>query len=150
VLNAMLLGVIESDSPVATAFTKTLLLKGAAADTWAPSGLSALMIAAAKNKTNIMELLINNQGTAAAEQNGSATETGEAGEKGAKRTGGKASTAAAASAAGGVAKDGSDVQLPDGQRRTALMHAAAGDHLEAIQLLLNHGAEARSAAAPML
>lgn len=103
---------------MATAFTKTLLIKGAAADTWAPSGRSALMIAAAQNKTAIMELLIQNHGSCAGDTAAS-----------------NAKPAAVAMLAG------ADVQLLDGQKRTALMHAAMSDHMEAVTLLLEHGAQ---------
>lgn len=116
VLNAMLLGCIESTSPMAAEFTKTLLSKGAAADTWAPGGLSALMLAASENKVDIMELLLNGQSSA----------DGEGGSR--------------PPTAPGTA----DVQLLDGQRRTALMLAASGDHLLAVELLIRHGSQVRT------
>jgi Ankyrin repeats (3 copies) len=116
VLNAMLLGALESNSPMDAVFTKRLLTAGAAADTWAPSGLSALMIASRRNKVQMMELLINRQKDAPA-------------------------------AAPCSEYEGADVQLADGHRRTALMHAAEKDHLDAIQLLLAHGAQVQFRAA---
>ena len=151
----MLLGCIESNSPVAAAFTKSLLLRGAAADTWAPSGLSALMIAAAANKTDIMELLITNRGPATASGNGAsarsssgsahtaaapAAEPASCSGKAASATAGHAPSCAAR--CGGL-PDCADISLPDAQKRTALMHAASGDHIEAIELLLAHGADVR-------
>jgi Ankyrin repeats (3 copies) len=110
VLNAMMLGVIESDSPMDVALTKRLLTAGAAADTWAPSGLSALMIASSLGKVEVMELLINRQRDAC-------------------------------DAVASEEYDGADVQLADGQRRTALIHAAEKNNVAAIQLLLTHGAQ---------
>lgn len=62
----MLVGVIESKSPLASSLTKRLLSSGAAADTWAPSGLSALMSAISTGQTEVAALLI--AGSAAQER----------------------------------------------------------------------------------
>jgi ankyrin repeat protein len=125
---------------MATAFTKVLLLKGAAADTWAPSGLSALMISAATNKIDIMELLIMNQGAGTCSAS-RATDAPTPVECGLHRNGGKQHGSP-------LQLDGADVRLLDGQKRTALMHAASNDHIEAIELLLAHGAQVRLPSVP--
>ena len=103
---------------------KQLLAVGAAADTWAPSGLSVLMVASRRNEVGLMSALLN----------------------------GGASTAGAPSRGAAVAGQpavGADVHLADALGRTALMHAAAHDRLEAAELLTAHGAQVRHFAATL-
>lgn len=108
----MLVGVIESKSPLASSLTKRLLSSGAAADTWAPSGLSALMSASSTMQTEVAALLI--AGSAAQERSCLLQQ----------RSG-----------------TGATIELADAQGRTALMHAAMNNCVPAIRLLLAHGAQ---------
>ena len=128
VLNAALVAATESATPMHVHLAKQLLAVGAAADTWAPSGLSVLMVASRSSEVALMAALLR----------------------------GGASTDAASSrgtgqpAVAGQPAAGADVHLADALGRTALMHAAAHDQLEAAELLVAHGAQVRhSSAAPL-
>lgn len=115
VINAMLVGVIESKSPLAASLTKRLLAAGAAADTWSPRGLSALMSASSTNQTKVMALLISGC-----------------------RSQHRCLTHRYTHNASGT---GADLQLADAQGRTALMHATMNNCVAAVQLLLANGAQ---------
>lgn len=115
VLNAMLVGVIESRISSATLLTARLLSSGAAVDTWAPSGLSALMSASSTNQVEVMAMLMTGRD---AQNSNSASQ--------------RMSGAAA------------DLELADAQGRTALMHAVMNDCVEAVDLLLTHHARVRA------
>ena len=60
VSNALLLGCAHRSSPDALQAMENLLHQGAVADTWAPSGLSTLMIAASHDNADAVALLIRN------------------------------------------------------------------------------------------
>lgn len=111
ILNAALVGATESSTTMHAHLAKQLLGVGAAADTWAPSGLSALMIASSLNKVDLMATLLH---------------------------GGQS---AAQDASKGEAFVGADIHLADAHGRTALMHAAASDHVEAVEVLVENGAQ---------
>jgi ankyrin repeat protein len=106
-----MLGCIESESPMDTQAVKALLQRGAAADTWSPSGLSALMLAASLGKLQIMKLLMEEEA--------------------------REGTCKCTEATPNVA----DVKLADGQQWTPLMHAASADRVDAVRLLLKFGSE---------
>lgn len=118
VLNAALVAATESATPMHVHLAKQLLAVGAAADTWAPSGLSVLMIASSLNEVVLMAALLQGGGPAAR------------------------GTRPGAAVAGHPAA-GADVHLADALGRTALMHAAAHDRLAAVELLVAHGAQVR-------
>lgn len=123
ILNAALVGATESSTPMHVPVAKQLLAVGAAADTWAPSGLSALMIASSLNKVELMAALL--------------------------RGGESAAQAASHGAVAGQPAAGADVHLADALGRTAVMHAAAHDQLEAAELLVEHGAQVWDFSCPL-
>jgi ankyrin repeat protein len=117
ILNAALVGTTESCAPAHGEVAKRLLAIGAAADTWAPSGLSALMVASSLNKAELMDTLLRGADDSAWRGDAACD-----------------SPAGAASA---------NVHIADAMGRTALMHAASHNHVEAVEILLKHGAQVR-------
>jgi ankyrin repeat protein len=124
ILNAALIGATESSAEMHLQLAQQLLAAGAATDTWAPCGLSALMIASSLNKVDLMAALLHGSKTTM---------------KGVMQ--GSETCKAAL---------GADVHLADALGRTALMHAVAHDCLEAAELLVEHGAQVRSHVAVLL